>query len=181
MTKIEISDRVSIEIRQDSCPESPAEWDNLGTIAYSSRRYTLGTENVSKDRLDEIRDGIKKGTLIGLPVWAYIHGGARIKAADANPFHCPWDSGQSGFVYCTKQAAIKEFGTHPRMTKAVKEAALSAMRSEVETFSQYLEGDVWVVRWIVEGEEVEAVHSVFGHSEAVALGRSYGEACGVTA
>lgn len=171
MTTIKIDDRTTIEIEQDSCPESPANWDNLGRIAYCSHRHVLGTENVSKERLDEIRDGIAKGELVGMPVYAYIHGGAMIKAGECNPFHCPWDSGQCGFVYCTKQEAIKEFGNRI-LTKSVKAAALRCLRGEVQTFSQYLEGDVWGYRVLVDGEEVESCWGIYGHDEAVAEAKS---------
>ena len=171
MTTIKISDTVTIIVEQDPCPDSPANWDNVGRIAYCSRHHVLGTENVSKERLDEIRDGIESGDLVGLPVYAYVHGAAMIKAAESNPFHCPWDSGQSGFVYCTKQEAIKEFGKKI-LTQSVKAATLRCLRGEVDTFSQYLEGDVWGYRVLVDGEEVEACWGIYGHDEALAEARS---------
>ena len=153
MTVINITPTLRIRIEQDTDPTSPEEWDNLGEIAYCSSSECLGTENVSRDRLDEIARGIRDGSLIGMPVWAYVHSGVTIKAAYTNPFSCPWDSGQSGFVYTTKEKAIKEFGK-TILTKKVREQALKCLVSEVETFDQYLTGDVYgyIIEEFVEDE-----------------------------
>ena len=126
----------TLRIRTDDSPESPAEWSNLGQIAYCSNGYTLGTERVSRDRLDEIAQGIKDGSLIGLPVYAYIHSGVTISTG---AFSCPWDSGQCGFVYCTRKQAIAEWGDTPDC----ETNALRILRGEVKTFDQYLRGDVY--------------------------------------
>lgn len=172
--------RVRIEYDEDA--DSPANWDNLGKIAYYNlARYVLGTEAVSPDRLDEIRDGIKSGALIGLPVFAYIHSGVVIAAARSNPFQCPWDSGQSGFVYCTREDAIKEFGKK-RLTKFVRELALRCLVGEVETFSQYLSGDVYgyIVERVIRDEygdedgteELEACWGYYGLDCAIEEGKA---------
>lgn len=126
----------TMRILTDDDPDSPANWDNLGQIAYCSDRYTLGTEHVSRDRLDEIGERIQSGEYIGLPVFAYIHGNATISTS---PFSCPWDSGQCGFVYCRASDAEDEWAgdSHFRAN------ALRVLRGEVETFDQYLRGDVY--------------------------------------
>jgi hypothetical protein len=126
----------TLRILTDDDPCSPAEWDNLGQIAYCSDRYTLGTEHVSRDRLDEIAQGVEDGSLIGLPVYAYIHSGVTISTS---PFSCRWDSGQCGFAYCRASDAEDEWtgDSHFRAN------ALRVLTGEVETFDQYLQGDVY--------------------------------------
>lgn len=153
---IDITPTLRVRIEQDTDAQSPEDWCNLGQIAYSSSRKYLGTENVSRERLMEISKGIEDGSLIGMPVYAFVHGGSTIRTY---PFNCPWDSGQSGFVYCTKEKAIKEFGKKVLTVKA-REMALKCLNLEVEAFNQYLEGDVYGV--IVErvkrdedGDEVD--------------------------
>lgn len=152
--------RLRVLIEQDCDPQSPTEWDNVGKIAYVSDRYTLGTEHVSRDRLDEIAAGIGSGELIGMPVFAYIHSGATIRAAESNPFHCPWDSGQSGFVYCTREKAIQEFPGQAE--KVVRREALRVMVGEVETFNQYLQGDVYGYRIMDGDDEIESCWGFYG-------------------
>lgn len=167
MTKIQISPTEYVEVSQDTDPTSPAEWDNLGTICYTrSSRYVLGTQACTPDELKGIARQIAIGTLIGMPVYAYIHGNVRIKAADSNPFSCPWDSGQSGFVYATREAVFREYGGK-RMTKRIREAARNLLRAEVETFSQYLNGDVWLLTHVKDGEIVECCGGYYGWDYAM--------------
>lgn len=77
----------------------------LGSITYADHsRYTLGTERISLDRFEQIGRMIDKGEYIGLPVYAYIHSGEQISTS---PFTCPFDSGRSGWIYCTVSAALR--------------------------------------------------------------------------
>lgn len=162
----DINPTLRVRIEYDNDSGGPGEWDNVGQIAYCSSRETLGTERVSRERLDEISAGIRDGSLIGLPVFAYVHSGATIRCA---PFSCPWDSGQSGFVYCTKEKAIAEFGNKILTAKA-RAQALKCLAGEVETFDQYLTGQVYgfIVERVIrdeDGDEVdtEELDSCWGH------------------
>lgn len=130
----------------DPNPQAP-DWDTVGQIAYLGRsRYTLGTESVSEERMDEIRDGIESGELIGLPVYAYVHSGATIRCG---AFNDPWDSGQSGFVYCDKERGIKECGS--------VEQALKCLESEVAVFDAYLTGQVFGYEVVdADGEHLDS-------------------------
>ena len=182
---INLSNTLRIRIEHDSSPSNPMEdFDNLGTIAYLSRsRYTLGNQAVDHDEMREIEAGIRSGKLVGMPVQAYIHSGIALKASLANPYPDPrWDSGQSGFVYCSREAAIKEFG-NKLCTAKVKERALKLMAGEVETFSQYLNGEVYgfVVEQLEDDEwqEQEACWGLYGlencTSEAADAAKHYTE------
>lgn len=165
---IDINPNLRVNIEYDNDPMSPTEWDNVGQIAYCSSRETLGTENVTRDRLREIQQGIEDGSLIGLPVYAYVHSGVTIRTS---PFNCRWDSGQSGYVYCTKEKAIKEFGKKI-LTKRVEEAALKCLQAEVKVFDQYLTGDVYgvVVQRVLRDEEGDEA----GTEELESCGGFYG-------
>lgn len=168
---IQIDDRVSILIKYDTDSESPASWDNLGQITYNARsRYVLGTEGVSNDRFDEIERKVMSGEYIGIPVYAYVHGGSTIRAARSNPFTCQWDSGRSGWAYCTKDAALQEYG-NKIVTKAVREKALKCLISEVETFDMYLRGEVYGFEVVVDGEVVDSCWGIYGLDEAEAEAR----------
>lgn len=170
---IAVNATLRIQIKYDQDVESPASWDNFGEIAYCSHREVLGTEDVSRERLDEISKGIRDGSLIGMAVFAYIHSGATIATT---PFSCQWDSGQSGFVYCTKEKAIKEFGKKI-MTAAVMEKARRCLQGEVKTFDQYLTGDIYgfvLERVILDEdgdeestEELDACWGYYGMDSAI--------------
>ena len=151
---------ITANIYYDPEPTSPAEWDNLGEIAYCSDRYTLGTQEVTRERMHEIAAAIESGEYIGLPVYAYVHGGATIRCASA--FSCPWDSGQSGFVYVSK-AKVREEWKCKRISPKLRETVLSSLRGLVEEFDQFLTGDVYgVVVTNAEGDEIDACWGYYG-------------------
>lgn len=157
----------TLHILPDNDPysPSPADWDNLGEIAYASHHYTLGTEAVSQSRLQEIAEGIEDGSYIGMPVYAYVHSGATISTS---PFSCPWDSGQCGFVYCPASKAEDAFPGNPHF----RADALRVLKGEVETFDQYLRGDVY--GYVIEDKDGDTVDSCWGfygmdHAEEEAL------------
>lgn len=138
---IELGANLRVRIEHDTDVEMPE--DDIFQIAYkASSRNTLGTEGIDEDRRDEIAKGLADGSLIGWPVFAYVHSGATIRMAESNPFHCPWDSGQSGVVYAKREDVLKEWGKK-RITKKVIEQAQAYAKGVVETFASYLEGDVY--------------------------------------
>jgi hypothetical protein len=147
------------EIHYDQDPYTP---ELACTITYNTRsRYTLGTVTADSERDEAIARSIRSGEYIGLPVFAYVHGGVAIQAAQTNPFHCQWDSGRSGWAYMTKAEVREAFGVK-RITKSIKEQALALMRAEVENFSQYLNGEVYgfIIR---DTNTDEALDSCWGY------------------
>jgi hypothetical protein len=128
------------EVHYDQHASEP---DSACVITYNPRsRYTLGTVTVDDERDDEIARKIRSGEYIGMPVFAYVHGSVMIHAAEINPFHCRWDSGRSGWAYMTKAEARSLMGVQ-RITKWVRQDVLSIIRSDVDEFSQYLNGEVY--------------------------------------
>jgi len=69
-----------------------------------------------------------------LPLYLYDHSGITISTS---PFGCNWDSGQVGWVFITNQT-IKEEGIDESKVEEY-------LKSEVETYDQYLTGEVIVI------------------------------------
>mgnify|MGYP001285268189 CR=1 FL=1 len=154
------------EIHVDTDPPNPGDWDNLGEIAYLLRsRHVLGTKAVSDAEMREIHEGLLSGRYIGLDVYAYVHSGVTIRAASRNPFTCPWDSGQSGFVYVETSKALKEYG-RKRMSPKLKAQVQEVLRREVETFDQYMRGDVYFYAVRRNGDIIDTCSGIFGLDEA---------------
>jgi hypothetical protein len=156
-------------IHQDPDPESPAEWETIYHIAYLKKsRNVLGTEATRVEGMDAIGRKVRDGEYIGIPVWAYVHSGATIQAAYTNPFSCPWDSGRSGWVYCSKADALKD-ARRVRMSPELLATVHDAMRGFVKDFDTYLQGDVYGV--VVKNRKTDSqVHScwgIYGHDNAV--------------
>jgi hypothetical protein len=125
-----------VEIHTDDCPESPREWSTVGKILYTSDRYVLGDERVSAEEINEI---MKRKDVVWLPVYAYIHGGVTISTGS---FSCPWDSGMCGIIYAEREAILKEWN-QSRLTNALREKVKKVLQGEIETYDQYLRGDVY--------------------------------------
>lgn len=129
---------LTISIYPDENPSNPREeHDNAGTMVCWHHRYNLG------DRHDHdtpaffeqwIRDEEPDAEVI--PVYMYEHSGV---ALNTTGFHCPWDSGQIGYIYMTYDTIVREFGdSHDN-----REKARALMLAEVQTYSRYLNGEVY--------------------------------------
>jgi hypothetical protein len=125
-------------VEYDHDPANPQkEWDNVGTVVLSNRcRYDFGNETVSYDEIQALVDDPNN---ICLPIYMYDHSGITINTTG---FSCPWDSGQVGIIYCTKQKAVQEWGKKV-CTPKVREAAIKYMQGEIKTLDQYLTGQVY--------------------------------------
>jgi len=151
-----------LKIVQDSSPESPRNWDNLGTMICFHRRYDLGDKHsYSSDDYsswEEMKKAIIKeeNPAVILPLYMYEHSGISIST---NPFSCPWDSVQIGFVLVSKKKALEEFGGKI-VTAKLKERIEKILEVEVEMYTQYVEGDVYGFQIVDEYDDV--VDSCYG-------------------
>lgn len=157
------------ELIRDNDPMNPRDCDNLGTMACWHRRYILGDEqprespeewirNMSGldddqlDTADEIALWDRADSLllekcqslfdekyISLPLYLYDHGGVTISCA---AFSCPWDSGQVGIIYVSKERLRQEYSSK-LVTPKIREKALAVLRAEVEEYDRFLAGDAW--------------------------------------
>lgn len=163
-----------LRIFADSDPMNPrTEMDNLGTIAYKHRKYCLGEEKISdpiewleemlglqpnmqsRERFEELESMFFK-KFIALPLYLYDHSGITIATT---PFGCNWDSGKVGYIYITKAKAREEY-SWKNITAKRREQLERYLRSEVETYDQFLTGDIY--RFVVEDENGEHVDSCSG-------------------
>lgn len=94
-----------------------------------------------------------------LPLWLYDHSGLSIAAGNGNPFHCPWDSGQVGYVYVTKENARSEYGWE-RISKKRREFLVKIILGEVRTYRQYLTGQVY--GFVAKDENGKVIDSCMG-------------------
>lgn len=150
----------TINITQDENAESPREWDNLGKMLCFHKRYTLGDEslheNYSYDKdckmenitdecsgWDEIEEVLKKEfqAVVVMPLWLYDHGGLSMKTC-RHGYHGGWDCGQVGFVFATRKDILENYGCK-KITKKIIERVENVLMAEVETYSQYLNGEVY--------------------------------------
>jgi len=144
------------QLHYDSDPINPSDdyWDIEHITYLKSSPYTLGNDAVSRDEMDDIAEKIRSGEYVGLPVYAYVHSGITIRTG---AFGDPWDSGQSGFAYLTKEDIEREGISDPA----------KYIEGFVETFDQYLRGDVYGYEILVDDEEVDSCWGLFGLDYAI--------------
>jgi hypothetical protein len=123
---------------------NPREWDNLGTMLCNHNRYSLGDKSFNSNDYDGWIGALsgeagRENDIIFLPLYLYDHSGITMNTTG---FSDPWDSGQVGWIYVTKEQVRKEYSVK-RITNKLYDKVLDILRSEVETYDQYLTGEVY--------------------------------------
>lgn len=152
-----------IIIAPDTDTESPREWDNMGTMIAFHGRYTLGDKDHGYraddyNGWDEMEAAIAKANPGGviLPLFLYDHSGITMNTTG---FSCPWDSGRVGFIVASAEK-IRENFMVKRITAKVRQRAEDVLRGEVETFDQFIRGDVY--HFSVEDDDGNVINSCGG-------------------
>ena len=145
-----------LELHIDESPQDPREDDNLGTMVCWHRSYRLGDRNGFGEPNDFMGwwedEGGEDGVL--LPLYLYDHSGITMST---QPFSCPWDSGQVGYIYATREKILEEYkkeieeewsrsaylGIKQSIPKEVQNRVRALLVSEVELYDCYLRGDVY--------------------------------------
>ena len=145
MKNIIENEKYKLEIFDDLNPCSPREFDNLGTMVCFHRRYNLGDETELKSSdfssWEELESYLYKeeNALIAIPVFMYDHSGLWINTTG---FSCPWDSGQVGYIYISKEKVRREYSCK-RISKKLKKMIREILCSEVDLYNDYLCGNVY--------------------------------------
>lgn len=123
-------------------------------------------------RADECRQWIHQRVqreldrkFIMLPIYAYEHGGITFSTG---PFTDPWDSGQCGYIYASKEK-IREWYEWKLITAERHAKVIEHLQHEVEAYDQWACGDVYgfelVEVWqcgCCEGKSEEITQSCWG-------------------
>lgn len=171
-------DNEVLKIFYDFDAQNPREdRDNFGTMVCWHRRYILGdkhnlnnpddfwlslagdiigdagkAEQMSRGKLEE---AVSKKVIV-LPLYLYDHSGLALRTV---PFSCPWDSGQVGWVYVTKEKVREEYDVK-KVTRKIREKVERVIKSEIEEFEYYLNGEVYGFE--IEDEKGSTVDSCWG-------------------
>ena len=179
----------TINIHQDTDPTSPSDWENdaLFLVGFNDRHFTVHNKSMditcaadveaymtwdgeipeepihatdcerceAKADEREAYEEWKSSHIPGyevFPLQAYIHGGV---ALSLGAFSCPWDSGQVGYVLI-------------KLSDVGEGKARECAERLVETWNQYLSGDVWGFSITdSDGEEVESCWGIYGLEDCI--------------
>ena len=131
----------TIKIYQDEYPENPREWDNLGTMICFHSRYMLGDKHdLSIEALKEL---VSRRDILALPLYLLDHSGLALNTsgfAYIDPQGWDWD--QVGYLYVTHEKLRQEYGVK-KVSRRLLEKVKQILEAEIETYNQYLSGDVY--------------------------------------
>lgn len=180
-----------VTVEQDLFPDSPREWDRLGTIVGNHRTYQLVEVEANYGETLELlcvdhekcpaklrasyempQDGYEYYDDIERRAWRFIEQRYCILPVyvfdhsgvvlSTRPFSCPWDSGQLGYIYVRKDEALAKMGKK-KWTKKVQQQVESILEAEIAEFSQYVSGDVWCFQIEdSQGELIEMAGNILG-------------------
>lgn len=160
-----------VHIEQDDLAESPRnEYNdaNIGHMMCWHRRYDLGdNDNYWKSPAEMMEDlisehytqsraksfsqqwkSLERKGYVCLPLYLYDHSGITMSTTE---FSCPWDSGQVGWIYTTKEEFLRiAYGYTDKTGKIVRpnvknwrQEALKRLEEEVRCYDMYLQGEVY--------------------------------------
>ena len=120
-------------------------YENMVNMVWSRK---MTGPNPDPRAVDDTMLNVISKKYIMLPLYLLDHSGL---AMQTTSFHDPWDSGQVGWIYVSKEDALKEFGGE-KMTGAIKKKAENLMRSEVAVYDSYLRGECYGFELYKNGE-----------------------------
>ncbi len=174
IVKTDNYNNLTINVVYDEHAESPREWCNLGTIVGYHGRYNLVDINNPEsgehgsyyaDFLAYLRnESLSIKDVIYLPVYAYIHSGVCLSTT---PFSCRWDSSQVGYIYIARESVRNKYSIK-RISSRLVNALKTVLDSEIKTFSQYLEGEVYGFEISdSNGDLLDSCHGFYSIEDAI--------------
>lgn len=154
-----------INIYYDTSPESPREWDNLGTFYTSHRRYRPEKEFDEHFQWEEVFDrygdfsDLFEKRYIALKIYLYDHSAQTISSS---PFSCPWDSELFGIVAVSVEKVKKEYGWKV-LTRARRRKIEEYLQGEIDTYDNYLRGEVYGYRITPADDKDDVLESCWGY------------------
>ena len=139
-----------LEVYVDDWAESPREWDNIGTMVCYHRNYVLGDEQAENlENYDSWNEWFEAeiveynggwDNIVYLPLYLLDHSGITMNTYG---FNDPWDSGQVGFIFATKDKFRKETMYSEEELFGQGKLAEGLLRQEVDIYDDYLRGNVY--------------------------------------
>jgi len=136
----------TLKIFADDNPSDPREWDNLGKMHCFHPRYSLGDKKDYSNNFESFAAYAswlqkEKKAVLTLPLSILDHSGLWMKVGTSfQEDSGGWDTSVVGYIWCSKEDIKKCYGKY---TKANLEKARKCLYSEVETYNQYLTGQVY--------------------------------------
>jgi len=145
-----------IEVDYDGDSDNPRNWSNLGEFLVSNHSRYLDNESGIEIESESDFKNLEKTHII-LPVSVYDHSGVSIYIGSP----CDrWDSGQVGWYIVSKEKIRSEYNVK-RISPKLRERVISHLENEVETYSKWVNGDVYYFTLYHNGEEEDSLGGIY--------------------
>ena len=136
-------------------------YERMVNIVSSRFRHGPKTEERA---IDEAMQKVISEKYLMLPLYLYDHSGLAMstESFSGRAPHAEWDSGQVGWIYVSKEDALKEFDAD-KMTGAIRQKADALMRSEVAAYDSYLHGECYGFELYKNGELSDSCWGFMGN------------------
>ena len=136
-------------------------YERMVNIVSSRFRHGPKTEERA---IDEAMQKVISEKYLMLPLYLYDHSGLAMstESFSGRAPHAEWDSGQVGWIYVSKEDALKEFDAD-KMTGAIHQKADALMRSEVAAYDSYLRGECYGFELYKNGELSDSCWGFMGN------------------
>jgi hypothetical protein len=135
--------RVELAKEYDSTVRDRIEyWERFEGWQQIANKYKDASALADKaveERVNKIINKAIDSNYILLPLYLYDHS---VITISTGPFNCPWDSGQVGFIYVSKENVKKEFNWK-KLNKNRIDKVVDILKSEVKLYDDYLTGNVY--------------------------------------
>lgn len=160
----------TIEIIPSEDAQSPRSEDygeKVDTMVCFHNKYFLGDKEHGYKKedfntWDELGIQIIKdhNPIVIKPLYLYDHSGITIST---NDFHDRWDSGQVGFIFISRQKALKnwQMGKYTN-TRYLIPKVEKYLKASIEEYDLYIRGDCYGYSIKKDGEEIDSRWGYFG-------------------
>ncbi len=147
--------------------ENPIADETLFQVAIWSRSHDFGN-NAEFATPRDFDAYCKRTPVLRLPVYLMDHSG---QSVNTTGFGCPWDSGQVGWIFATKEALRDNFGCKRLSIKRLNQTK-AMMVDTVKLLDDYLQGNVYGYEVKRDGEVVDSCWGFYGEVDDYAMGQA---------
>ena len=152
---------VELHLDEGGDHECPLDMDGEEWFVWANFERNYKEHHEYADPEEALADAKENGYLI-FNLYRYEHGFVAYKIGELNPFSCPWDSCQVGYVFVDKSKARDTW-----MWKRISAKRLAYIEQQVrhmaEIYSAWVNGEIY--GFVVEDSDGEHIDSCWGFYE----------------
>jgi hypothetical protein len=133
------NEELTIDLDQE--PESPREWDNIGTMLCYHSRYELGDKKGDFEDPEDLMAYLRKTKAVVLNLRLLDHSGLSMSTSNTWPYDDKWDAMNIGLIFVTYDKIKKEYGKKILSGRTLA-LARAQLEQEVKTYDHWLRGDI---------------------------------------